>query len=110
MTRYASMHAGIAEMGGDPAVDLLGLVVTVIGTIIKTVNGQFISKAGDTEQYYLDLKKDIDYDAEIDKRAEALSDIKSHLARYAAALELFLTKPVAGPSRSISPRPKTLCA
>ena len=42
--------------------------------VLKTVNGQFISKAPDTEQYYLDLKKDIDYDTQIEKRAEALSD------------------------------------
>lgn len=37
-------------------------------------NGQFISKAADTEQYYLDLKKDIDYDAQIEKRADASDD------------------------------------
>ena len=81
-------HVGIADMGGDPAVDLLGLVVTVLGTIIKTVNGQFISKAGDTEQYYLDLKKDIDYDAQIDKRAEALSDDALDRAYFSAMKQL----------------------
>ncbi|MCX7113570.1 MAG: DUF6079 family protein [Proteobacteria bacterium] len=81
-------YAGIEEMGGDPAVDLLGLVVTVLGTIIKTVNGQFISKAGDTEQYYLDLKKDIDYDAQIDKRAEALSDDALDRAYFSAMKQL----------------------
>ena len=36
----------------------------------QTVNGQFISSA---EQYYLD-QEDVDYDAQIEKRAEALSD------------------------------------
>jgi len=81
-------YAGIEEMGGDPAVDLLGLVVTVLGTIIKTVNGQFISKTGDTEQYYLDLKKDIDYDAQIDKRAEALSDDALGRAYFSAMKQL----------------------
>jgi hypothetical protein len=52
--------------------------------VLKTVNGQFISKAPDTEQYYLDLKKDIDYDAQIEKRAEALSDDALDRAYYSA--------------------------
>ena len=39
---------------------------TVMREVLKTVNSQFISKAPDTEQYYLDLKKDIDYDAQIE--------------------------------------------
>ena len=38
----------------------------------------------DTEQYYLDLKKDIDYDAQIEKRAEALSDDALDRAYYSA--------------------------
>jgi len=64
---------GIEDMGGDPADDLLTAVQTTLREIVKTVNGQFISKASDTEQYFLDLKKDVDYDAQIEKRAEALS-------------------------------------
>ena len=65
---------GIEDMGGSPAEDLLTAVQTTLREIVKTVNGQFISKAADTEQYYLDLEKDVDYDAQIEKRAEALSD------------------------------------
>jgi hypothetical protein len=65
---------GIEDMGGDPEADLLSQVQTVLRETLKTVNGQFISKAPDTEQYYLDLKKDVDYDAQIEKRAETLSD------------------------------------
>ena len=56
--------------------------------VLKTVNGQFISKAPDTEQYYLDLKKDIDYDAQIEKRAEALSDDALDRAYYSAVKAL----------------------
>ena len=56
--------------------------------IVKTVNGQFISKAPDTEQYYLDLKKDVDYDAQIEKRAEALSDDALDRAYYSAIKQL----------------------
>jgi hypothetical protein len=79
---------GIGEMGGDPAIDLLSQVQTVLREILKTVNGQFISKAPDTEQYYLDLKKDVDYDAQIDKRAEALSDDALDRAYYSAIKQL----------------------
>jgi hypothetical protein len=79
---------GIEEMGGDPADDLLTAVQTTLREIVKTVNGQFISKAADTEQFYLDLKKDVDYDAQIEKRAEALSDDALDRAYYGAIKQL----------------------
>ena len=79
---------GIEEMGGDPADDLLTAVQTTLREIVKTVNGQFISKASDTEQYYLDLKKDVDYDAQIEKRADAISDDALDRAYYGAIKQL----------------------
>ena len=79
---------GIEEMGGDPADDLLTVVQTTLREIIKTVNGQFISKAPDTEQFFLDLKKDIDYDAQIEKRAESLSDDVLDRAYFSAIKQL----------------------
>jgi hypothetical protein len=79
---------GIDDMGGEPEADLLSLVQTVLRETLKTVNGQFISKARDTEQYYLDLKKDIDYDSQIEKRAEALSDGALNRAYYSAIRQL----------------------
>jgi len=79
---------GIEDMGGEPEADLLSLVQTVLRETLKTVNGQFISKAADTEQYYLDLKKDVDYDAQIEKRAEALSDDAHDRAYYSAIRQL----------------------
>ncbi|MBL8299346.1 MAG: hypothetical protein JNN30_13490 [Rhodanobacteraceae bacterium] len=75
---------GVEDMPGDPSENLLSMVQTVMREVLKTVNGQFISKASDTEQYYLDLKKDIDYDAQIEKRAEALSDDALDRAYYSA--------------------------
>jgi hypothetical protein len=81
-------HPGIEGMGGEPAADLLSLVQTVLGETLKTVNGQFISKAPGTGQYYLDLKKDIDYDAQIEKRAEALSNDTLDRAYYSAIKQL----------------------
>ena len=78
----------ITDLPGDPSENLLSKVVTVLREVLKTVNGQFISKAPDTEQYYLDLKKDIDYDAQIEKRAEALSDDALDRAYYSAVKTL----------------------
>ena len=63
---------GIEELGGEPAHDLLSQVETVLREIHKTVSGQFISENADNRQYYLDLKKIEDYDAQIDKRGESL--------------------------------------
>ena len=56
------------------------VVETVLREIVKTVSGQFISFNRDNGQYYLDLKKDIDFDSLIDKRAESLSE--SQLDQY----------------------------
>lgn len=62
----------VVDMGGDPALDLLGHVETVLKAIMTTVSGQFISVDPANGQYYLDLKKTEDYDALIEKRTESL--------------------------------------
>lgn len=63
----------VNEMGSEePDKDLLTLVETVLREIHKTVSGQFISVNNDNRQYYLDLKKNEDFDAIIEKRAESL--------------------------------------
>jgi hypothetical protein len=71
---------GIEELGGDPADDLLSQVETVLREIHRTVSGQFISFNPENGQYYLDLKKTDDYDANIERRAESLD--ASLLDRY----------------------------
>lgn len=48
-------------------------IESVLKEILKTVSGQFLSFNQENGQYYLDLKKDIDFDAIIEKRAETLS-------------------------------------
>jgi hypothetical protein len=65
-------QAGIEDMGGEPADNLLTQIETVLREILKTVNGQFISRVDDSGQVYLDIDKDIDHTALIDKRAESL--------------------------------------
>lgn len=86
-------QSGVEDMPGEPAENLLAMVQTVMREVLKTVNGQFISKAADTEQYYLDLKKDIDYDAQIEKRAEALSEDALDRAYYDALWQLISEDP-----------------
>jgi hypothetical protein len=49
-------------------------VEAVLREILKTVSGQFISFNPENGQYYLDLKKDIDFDALVEQRAESLDE------------------------------------
>ncbi len=48
------------------------MVETILKEILKTVSGQFINFNKENGQYYLDLKKDIDFDSLIEKKAEGL--------------------------------------
>jgi hypothetical protein len=48
--------------------------------VLRTVSGQFLSFNKENGQYFLDLKKDIDFDSLIEKRAEILND--AQLDRY----------------------------
>lgn len=80
--------AGIDELGGHPADDLLSLVETVLQEILKTVNKQFISTNPENGQYYLDFKKSYDYDAIIEKRVESLDIHQLNRYYYAALRQL----------------------
>jgi len=68
---------GLPEQDAD---FLRTVIESVLRDAIKTVNGQFLSVNADNGQYYLDLKKDIDFDSLIEKRGETLS--KSQLDAY----------------------------
>jgi len=52
---------------------LLATIETVLQAISRAVNGQFISHNKENDQYYLDLKKDIDFEALIAQKAATLS-------------------------------------
>ena len=56
------------------------LIETVLKELLRTVSGQFLSFNKENGQYFLDLKKDVDFDSLIEKRAETLSD--AQLDRY----------------------------
>jgi len=58
----------------DPSADFLKTTIeSVLKEILNTVNRQFISQNPQNGQYYLDLKKDIDFDALIEQKAGTLS-------------------------------------
>lgn len=56
------------------------LVETVMKELLRTVSGQFLSYNKENGQYFLDLKKDVDFDSLVEKRADTLSD--AQLDRY----------------------------
>ena len=70
----------VADLGGEPAEDLRGAVETSLRLISQTVNGQFISATQRDEkgrlggQFYLDVTKTVDYDAQLEKRALTIDD------------------------------------
>jgi len=83
--------AATAELGGEPAEDLVGQVKTVLQQIIRTVSGQFISVNQENGQYYLDLHKSVDYDAKVTQRADTLGEDQLDAYYYQAlkgAMEL----------------------
>jgi hypothetical protein len=53
---------------------LLGIVQTTLKEIMLTVNGQFIESNSSNGQYFLDVKKDIDFDAKISQKASIVDD------------------------------------
>lgn len=70
---------------------LLTSVEATLDQIMRAVSGQFISRNPDNGQYYLDLHKDVDFDALIQQRAETLdADAldRSYFDLLAYALEL----------------------
>jgi hypothetical protein len=70
---------------------LLTSVEAVLNEISKTVSGQFISHNRENDQYYLDLEKDIDFDALIEQKADTLDEDdfdRYYFDMLARALEL----------------------
>jgi hypothetical protein len=70
---YVQMPEATAEF-------LLDQVQVALREIQRTVSGQYISYEDSNGQYYLDLKKDIDFDAKIAERGELMSN--DTLSRY----------------------------
>lgn len=76
---------------GLPEQDALFLATTVesiVRKILTAVNGQFVSIDPDTGQIYLDIDKDIDYEQQIEQRAETLDPNQLDEAYYLAMEEV----------------------
>lgn len=59
----------------EPTADfLLETIRTALREILRTVSGQYISFNAENGQYYLDLAKDIDFDAKIAERGEFMEE------------------------------------
>ncbi|MEH7239092.1 DUF6079 family protein [Bacillus sp. JJ1562] len=70
-------------LNGMPEIDsefLQSVIQQVLKDTMTTVSGQFIEHNDENGQYYLDLKKDIDYDEKITQKASLIDD--SSLNRY----------------------------
>ena len=68
------------QMPQKDAEFLRTLVETVLRELLRTVSGQFLSLNPENGQYYLDLKKDVDFDSLIERKGDTLDD--SQLDRY----------------------------
>jgi hypothetical protein len=73
------------------------VVETVLKEIIRTVSGQFLSFNKENGQYFIDLKKDIDFDSLIEKRAESLDDSQLDRYYFDALRRVVLEDPEAAP-------------
>lgn len=73
------------------------LVETVLKELLRTVSGQFLSFNKENGQYFLDLKKDVDFDSLIEKRAETLSDAQLDRYYFDALRRVVLEDPDAAP-------------
>jgi hypothetical protein len=59
----------------EPTADFLADQVRVtLREVLRTVNGQYITYNEENGQYYLDLKKDIDFDSNIEERGNFLDE------------------------------------
>ena len=66
--------AGMPTLPGEEESFLLNTIQNILRDTMNTVSGQFIEYNKENGQYYLDLKKDIDYDKKIQEKADFLGN------------------------------------
>ncbi|MCX7884685.1 MAG: DUF6079 family protein, partial [Caloramator sp.] len=67
---------------------LSSTISTILREITRTVSGQFISYNENNGQYYLDLKKVVDYQAKIEEKSEMLDEDHLNRSYYKLLLKL----------------------
>lgn len=78
----------IDALPGDKHKNLETHIVTVLGKVRKTVNGQFFARNKANDQFYIDLKRTVDFDAKIENKAATLASDNINDAYRAAMLEI----------------------
>jgi hypothetical protein len=73
------------------------VVETVLKEIVRTVSGQFLSYNKENGQYFIDLKKDVDFDSLIEKKADSLDDSQLDRYYFEALRRVVLEDPDAAP-------------
>lgn len=76
---------------GTPELDSIFIadsIQTLLDEVSKAVSGQFLSTNDVNGQVYLDLKKDVDYEAQVNERAVTLDDEQLNHAYYKALEQL----------------------
>lgn len=76
---------------GTPELDatfIAGSIETLVQEISKAVSGQFLSINDANGQVYLDLKKDVDYEQQVNERASTLDEEELDSAYYRALEQL----------------------
>jgi hypothetical protein len=73
------------------------VVETVLKEIVRTVSGQFLSFNKENGQYFIDLKKDVDFDSLIEKKAESIDDARLDRYYFEALRRVVLEDPDAAP-------------
>lgn len=68
-----------------------------LNEILKTVSGQFLTVNPENGQYYIDIKKDIDFDALVEKRGDALSEEQLDRHYFDALRRVVLEQPDLAP-------------
>jgi uncharacterized protein DUF6079 len=86
------LHLPLPEQDAD---FLKTTVEAVLREIVKTVSGQFIAFNADNGQYFIDLKKDVDFDSLIEQKAEGLSDSQLDQYYFDALKQIVLEDPAA---------------
>lgn len=104
---YAPLGATVEELRDDlclllpvperTAEFLKTVLETVLKEIVRTVSGQFISYNRENGQYYLDLRKDVDFDSLIEKKGDSLSNDPLDRYYFDALRRVVLEDPDAPP-------------
>lgn len=107
---YAPLGATAEELRDDLCLMLplpekeAGFLRTVVETVLKetlrTVSGQFISYNQENGQYFIDLKKDVDFDSLIERKADSLDDATLDSHYFDALQQIILERPDGAPYRS----------